>query len=104
MTLLFACLAGENDANGKAQKFIQRTHPLSITASQVVVHRDHVHPFTRQCIQVHRQRRHQRFTLTGFHFSDAATVQGHAAYHLHIEVTHAHNALTGFSYDRKGGR
>ncbi len=60
--------------------------------------------FAGQCVQVDRQRPHQRLALTGLHLGDATFVQRHAADHLGIEVTHAHDALAGLTHGREGFR
>ena len=56
----------------------------------------------RQCIEVYRRGSHQGFTLTGFHFGDAAFVQGHTTDQLHVVMAHAHYPAAGFTYGGKG--
>ena len=49
--------------------------------------------FSRQCVEVYRQCRHQGFTLTGAHLRDLALMQRHTTDQLNIEVAHTHDAL-----------
>jgi len=63
-----------------------------------------VHALAGQCIEVHRQGRHQRLAFTGAHLGDFAFVQRHAADQLDIEVTHAHHPLAGLAADGEGLR
>ncbi|MCY1177762.1 hypothetical protein D9M73_180840 [compost metagenome] len=63
-----------------------------------------MHALVGQCVEINGQGCHEGLALTGAHFRDHAFVQGHAADQLHIEVAHAHDALTGFAGDRKGFR
>ncbi len=95
-------LERRNNAHRQPQKFIQRTHPRGIAAGKVVVYRHHMHAFTRQRIQVNRQRTDQRFTFAGTHFSNFAAVQNHATNELHVEVTHSHHALTRLTRHGEG--
>ncbi len=56
-----------------------------------------MHTLASQCVEVHRQGSDQRLAFTGAHLCDTAFVQGHATNQLHIEVTHAHDTLAGFT-------
>ncbi|MNJ12528.1 hypothetical protein D3C77_67210 [compost metagenome] len=102
--LFFRRLERRDNADRQAEEFIQRTHPVGVTAGQVVVDRDHVHTLAGQCIEVHAQGCDQGLAFTGTHFCDHAFVQGHAADQLHIKVTHAHDPLARFTGYRKGFR
>ena len=51
------------------------TVPLTIPASQVIIHRYDVYAFASQGVQVSRQSTHQRFTFTGSHLCNFTTVQ-----------------------------
>ena len=73
-------------------------HPLGIPAGEIVVHGDHVHAAARESVEVTGQGGHKGFALTGFHLGDLPLVQHHAADHLHIEMTHAEHAFTGFAH------
>ncbi len=102
--LLFRRLEWRDDAYGQAEEFVQRTHPVGIAASEVVVHGNHVNALAGQCVEVDSQRTDQGFTFTGTHFRDLTFVQGHAADQLDVEVAHAHDALARFTSDSKGFR
>ena len=104
IALLLRGLLGQDDANTQAQKFIQRTHPVGITLSQVIVHCHHMHAFTRQRIEVHRQGGGQGLALTGSHLGNATFVKGDPAHHLDIEVAHTHDPGGRFTHHRKGLR
>ena len=97
-------LIGLDYTHRESQCLIQRRHPLGIATGQIIIHGDHMHAFTRQCIEVGGQCGDQCFTFTGAHFSDAALVQCHAADHLYIEVAHAHHAIGGLAHQSKGFR
>ena len=91
-----------HDTDRQAQELVERAHPVGIPASQVVVHGYHVNALARQCVEVNAQGCYQGLAFTRTHFCDHAFMQGHAADQLYIEVTHAHDTLTGFTADRKG--
>lgn len=74
-TLLFRWLERRHDADGQAEEFIQRTHPVGVTTRQVVVHRHNVHALAGQRVEVNAQGRYEGFTLTGAHFGNLAFVQ-----------------------------
>ena len=77
-------------------------HPLGITAGQVVIHRHHVNPAASEGVEIAGQGGHEGFALAGFHLSDLAVVQHHAADHLHVEVAHAQHAFAGFAHHGEG--
>ncbi|MNR60786.1 hypothetical protein D3C85_1823580 [compost metagenome] len=52
-----------------------------------------MNPFAQKRVQINRERRYQRFALTGFHLGDFAFMQHHAAQQLHIKVAHAQRPL-----------
>ena len=89
------------DADGQPEEVVQATHPLCIAVGQVVIHRDHMHAFSSQCIEVDGQGGSQGFAFAGSHLCDLALVQCDAAHQLHIEVAHLHHALRAFAHYRK---
>ncbi|RMV05524.1 hypothetical protein ALP17_05450 [Pseudomonas savastanoi] len=93
-----------DDTYGQTEEFVQRTHPVGISASEIVVHGDYVNALAGKRIEVHSQRTDQGFTFTGTHFRDLTFVQGHTADQLNVEVAHAHDALARFTSDSKGFR
>ena len=78
-----------NQAHRKAEEFIKMPHPFAVAPSQILIDRDHVDALADQRVQIHGQRRHQRFAFARFHFGNLAFVQTHAADQLHVEMTHA---------------
>ena len=88
-----------DQANTQAKEAMHLAHPLSIATGEVVVHRHHVHTATGQGVEVAGQGGDQGFAFAGFHLSDLALMQDHAADELHIEVTHPQDTLAGFAHD-----
>ncbi len=74
--------------HSQSVEHIERTHPLGVALGEVVVHCYDMHALVRQRIEEHRQRCHQRLTLTGRHLGYLSLVEYHAAYQLHIVVHH----------------
>ena len=99
--LLFPRCLRQVDAHRQTQKVIQPSHPLGVAAGQVVVHRHHVHAFAGECVQVNGQGGGERLALTRAHFGHFAMVQGQTTHHLHVKMTHLHDALAGLSNHRK---
>ena len=77
-----------NKAHGKAQKFIQMSHPFAVAPGQIFIHRHHVNAFAGESVKVYRQRRHQRLPFPRLHLGDLSLVKAHAADELHVEVAH----------------
>ena len=82
-----------DDADGESQESVDLAHPLGVAFRQVVINGNDVNSAPVRCIQVHGQRRDQRFTFAGLHFRNFALVQHHAADQLHVEMPHIQNAL-----------
>ena len=74
--------------DGQAVELEKHTHPLGVALSQVVVHRDHMHPLARQSVKIDRQSGHKGLTLTSGHLSYLALVEDCAADELHVVVDH----------------
>jgi hypothetical protein len=95
---LVGCHLRQNDADVQPEEPVHATHPLRVAFCQVVVDRDDVHAFAGERVEVRRQHRGQRLTLTGLHLGDVAEVQRGAAHHLDVEmalVKHAPGRFTG---------
>ena len=84
-----------------SQEVVQRAHGLSVAFGQVIVDRHDVYALAAQCVEVHRQRRGQGFTLTSAHFSNFPLVQRDTAHKLHIKMAHPEHALGGFAHHGK---
>lgn len=59
-------------------------------------------PFAGECIQIERQRCHQRFSFTGLHFGDFTLVEHNAANELHIVVALTNGTPGCFAYHGEG--
>ena len=91
-----------HQAHFHAQEVVQTAHPLAVSASEVVVHGNDVHALVGKRVQIAGEGRNERFAFAGFHFSDLSLVKRHAANELHVEVTHAHNALASLAHRGEG--
>ena len=60
-----------------------------------------MHAFTLQGVEVGGQGGHQRFTLAGFHFGNAALMQHYTAQNLHRERAHSQHPVGGLPADGK---
>ena len=69
-------------------ELVERTHPLGVTLSQVVVHCDYMHAFACECVEEYRQGSHEGLTFTGSHLGDFSLVEYYAAEELNIVVAH----------------
>ena len=78
------------------------SHPICVTAGQIVIDRHNVHTLAFERIQIGRQRCHQRLSFTGFHLCDPSLMQDNAADHLHTEVLHVEHPSCRLS-DRRVG-
>ena len=99
---LLGALRVLDDADGQAEKAINRTHPIGVALGEVLVDGDDVHALARQRIQVRRQGCHQGLALTGAHLGDLALVQRDAADQLHIEVPHLERAARRLAHHGEG--
>ncbi len=78
---------GLDGSDGQAQVEMNGAHPFHITASEIVVHRDHVH-FAGECVEERGQCGNERLSFPGDHFGDHPVVQDVSADDLHVVVTH----------------
>ena len=86
---LFRIEAVHNETDRKTEELIDHAHLLSVTASEVIVHRHHMHAVARKTVQVNRESSGKRLTFTGSHFSDGTFVEHETTNHLHVERQHA---------------
>src|SRR5690606_32417581 len=70
----------------QAEPFEEGAVPFLVTAGEVIVDRYNMDPFAGEGVEVGRQGRHERLTLTGGHFRDLAFVEHGAADELHVIV------------------
>ncbi len=90
--------------NLKPEKVVKLAHPVGITAGQVIVDRDQVHPTAGQGVKIHRQSGYQGFALAGFHFGNFPPMQNDAAEELDIKMAHLQSPDGGFAHHGKGLR
>ena len=78
-------------------------HPVRVALGQIIVDRDDVDALAGERVQIHGQRRDQRFAFAGLHFGDFAAMQHDAADQLDIEMPHVEDAAAGFAHGGEGG-
>ena len=83
----------QNHAHGKAQEFMNLSHPLGVTLRQIVVDSYDMHAPSLQGVQVCGKSGYQGLTFTGLHLRDTSLVENDAADDLHPVVFHAQNTL-----------
>src|SRR6267154_6759642 len=62
-------------ADGKAEGAIERAHPFSVAAGEIIVYGDDVHASASQGVQGGGQSGHESFAFAGFHLGDFSVVQ-----------------------------
>ena len=90
-----------NQSNRQAEEAVNLAHPLAVSFCQIVVDGDDVHALARNGIQICRQRCHERFAFTGFHFRNTALMQHNAADDLYAVMAHAEHAPSSLSHGGK---
>ncbi len=81
---LLRCGVFLEEADGEAEKLVDRPHPLPVASGQVVVDGDHV-DLAAKGIQGRGERRNERLSLSGLHLGDALLVEGDRTEDLHVE-------------------
>ena len=94
----------DDHAHRQPQHLVNRAHPLRVAPGQIIVHRDDVHAFARQRIQVSGKRGDERLSFARLHLGDFALVQHDSADQLHVEMPHPQRAPSRFAHQRKRGR
>ena len=92
---LFRIKTVNNETDRKAEELIDQAHLLSVTASEVIVHRHDMHAMARKTVQVNRESSSKRLTFTSCHFGNCTFMEHEATDHLHVERQHAER-LHGF--------
>ena len=77
-----------NALASNAIKLKNWSHPLGVTASQIVIDGYDMHAFSRQSIQKCRESCHQSFTFARCHFRNLAFVQSRPTDYLNIVMHH----------------
>ena len=96
LALLFGKIVNDQP-HAQSQEAVNLAHPLRVTLGQIVIDGDDMDALAGQRIQIGRQRRHQRFALTGLHLGDAALVQhdtAHQLYRIGTQTQHTVRRLT----------
>ena len=92
-----------DDADAHAEEVIDLPHPFGVALGEIVVDGDDMHAFSRQRVEIDRERRDQRLAFAGAHLGDAALVQHHAADQLHVEMALAERAPRRLAHRCEGG-
>ena len=92
----------QNQPNGKTKEIVDLSHPFRISLGKILVYRNDMNAFARQCVKVGRQGRHQGFTLTGLHFRNAALMKDYTADQLNAVMTGTQHTIARFSDNGKG--
>ena len=74
--------------NGQSEEHVNRSVPLAVTLSQVVVDGDYVNAFVREGIEVNGQCGNERLTFTGSHLGYLTLVQYNTTDELNVVVNH----------------
>ena len=103
VSLLFVLVfhTGNRDAYGKPHKFVNLSHPLRVTGSEVIVYGNDVNAFPGKRVKVRGKGCDEGFAFAGFHFRDAPLVQAYTADYLDFIVLHSEYAERRFSYGGK---
>jgi hypothetical protein len=80
---------------------VNSSHPLGVATSEVVVHRDEVHAFARQSIEVRGQGGHEGLSFTGFHFGDPPKVKRCTTHQLHVVVALSNHTGSRLAHRRE---
>ena len=99
--LLLVGLVVLQHADGQAEAFVDRAHPVRVAAGEVVVDGDDVDALAGERVEHDRERAGERLALAGAHLGDLAVVQDHAADQLHVEVAHPHRAPADLAGERE---
>ncbi len=92
---------GLDYADRYAQRLIERTHPVGVAASQVIVDRRQMSPLAGERFQIHRQRGCQCFSFARLHLGNRSIVHGDAAQELHVEMAHVQRPPSRLAHQRK---
>ena len=87
-----------DESDAEAEPTVDLPHPHRVATREVVVHRDEVHSFAGERIEVHRQRRHQRLAFARAHFGNPTRMQGGTTHQLDVVVTLPNDTLGGLSH------
>ncbi len=75
-----------NQADRKSEEVVNTSHISAVSLCQVFIDRNDVNAFTRQSIEIRRQRCHKRLAFARTHFGNFPTMEHAAACKLHIKM------------------
>ncbi len=90
----------EDDPHAHSEDLEDRSHPPGVALGEIVVHRDHVHAFAGEAVEVGGRDAGQSLPLTGFHLRDPSLVEDHGSHELHVEDALAENPPRGLPDQR----
>mmetsp|Transcript_79493 Transcript_79493/g.133143 ORF Transcript_79493/g.133143 Transcript_79493/m.133143 type:complete len:279 (-) Transcript_79493:296-1132(-) len=93
---------GLDQSNSQPQKAVDLGVQFHITAGQVVVHSDHVHPLALQGVQIGGHDGHQGLALPRAHLRHLPIVQDHATDQLHVVGPQPQDPERRLTHDCKG--
>src|SRR3989344_4639067 len=93
--------SGGNDADCETEIVIYLTHPCSVAAREIIVHRDNLYAFAGKRMKGCWQRSDKRLSLASAHFSDVTLSECKTADKLHIEMTLAARTMCRFAHKRE---
>src|SRR5690348_2453134 len=91
-----------DDADGEAERFVNRAHPFRVAASEIIVDGDDVDAAASERVEIRGKRGDERLAFAGLHFGNFAFVQDHAADELDVEMAHAEFAAASFANEGEG--
>ena len=74
--------------HAQSVEHIKRSHPFGVTFGEVIIHGNHVHTVSGQCVEEYREGSHQCFTFTGCHFRNLTFVQNDTTEQLNVVMNH----------------
>ncbi len=73
---------------------INLPHPYCVTPCKVIIHGNHMHAFSRKCIQIDRARGGKRLSFSSKHFGDLPRMKHDSPDKLDVKVTLSQCAAT----------
>ena len=83
-------------SHAQAEECVDGSHPFGVTASKVVINRDHMHPASGEGIEVDWHGGSQGLAFPSFHLGNLALVEHDTANELDVERPHPQGSYRGF--------
>ena len=77
-----------NTTDGEAEVFKDSSHPLGVTAGEVVVNGDDVYAHSSEAVKEDWECCDEGFSFTGLHFCNHSTVESNSSDELDVKVNH----------------